>query len=66
MLLEKNMFRNISYYQTNQDELKHNYANRYLLIKDEKLIGDFTTWSEACQHGLELFNNDNFFIKYCS
>jgi hypothetical protein len=66
MLLEKNMFSNILYYHTNCEKLKHNYSNRYLLIKDEKVIGHFDTWSEAGQHGLRLFKNDNFFIKYCS
>ena len=66
MLLEKNMFRNISYYHTNREKLKHNFSDRYLLIKDEKLIGDYSSWNEACKHGLQLFNNDHFFIKYCS
>lgn len=66
MLLGKNMFLNILYYHTNREKLKHNYSNRYLLIKDEKLIGAFNSWSEAGKHGLQLFKNDNFFIKYCS
>ncbi len=65
MLLEKPMVVNISFYHSNKEKLKRLYAGRYLLIKDEKLIGDFSAWSDACRLGLKLFNNDDFFIKYC-
>lgn len=66
MLLEKVMFLNISFYHKNKEQLHKNYFGRYILIKDEQVIGDFNSWAEACLKGLALFNNDNFFIKYCS
>ncbi|RDC65182.1 hypothetical protein AHMF7616_03812 [Adhaeribacter pallidiroseus] len=35
-------------------------------MKDEKLMDDYSSWIEACKHGLQLFNLDHFFIKYGS
>ncbi|PSR53838.1 hypothetical protein AHMF7605_10055 [Adhaeribacter arboris] len=65
MLLDKTMVLTINFYHFNKENLKRLYAGRYLLIKDEKLIGDFNAWVDALRHGLNLFNNDDFFIKYC-
>ncbi|PSR55950.1 hypothetical protein AHMF7605_21820 [Adhaeribacter arboris] len=60
------MLANITFYQTNRERLKQLYSGRYLLIIEQKVWGDFTTWAEACRKGLGLLHQDNFLIKYCS
>ena len=59
------MYSNIYFYHRNKQRLQKNFAGRYLLIKDEQVIGDYNTWTDACRRGLEMFNHDNFFVKYC-
>ena len=60
------MLANITFYQTNRERLKQLYNGRYLLIIEQKVLGDFCSWSEACLKGLGLLQHDAFFIKYCS
>lgn len=59
------MYSNIIFYHRHKQQFRKNYAGRYLLIKDEQVVGDYSTWSEASLRGLQIFNNDNFFVKYC-
>lgn len=59
------MFKEILYYYQHKDQLLKNYYNRYLLIKDEKIIGHFDSWPEAYLAAYRLFQNNNFFIKHC-
>ena len=60
------MLANIAFYQTNQESLKQVYGGRYLLIVEQKVLGDFCTWSEACLQGLGILQEDTFLVKYCS
>ena len=59
------MLKNILFYQQNKEKLKKLYQGRFILIKEEKVLGAFSTWQEAGSTGLRLLKNDNFFIKYC-
>jgi hypothetical protein len=60
------MLANIAFYQMNQEKLKQLYSGRYLLIIEQKVFGDFCSWSEACLKGLGLLHQDNFLVKYCA
>ncbi len=60
------MLANIAFYQTNQENLKQKYSGRYLLIIEQKVLGDFCTWAEACQNGLRLLQQDSFLVKFCA
>jgi hypothetical protein len=60
------MLREISFYYQYQENFINKYHGRYILIKDEKMIGDFCTWQEASCKGLELCGEDSFFVKYCA
>jgi len=64
-LLDQEMLSNILFYYQNQQALKVTYCGKYLLIKDEKVLRSFCTWQEACSNGLKMFQQDNFFVKYC-
>jgi len=65
MLLDKEMLSNIVFYYQNQQALKETYHGKYLLIKDGKVLGGFGSWQDACLNGLKMFQQDNFFVKYC-
>ncbi len=60
------MLANITFYQTNRERLKQLYGGRYLLIIEQKIRGDFASWSEACRKGLSLLQQDTFLVKYCA
>ena len=60
------MILNILYFNKHKDQLSKVYIGRFLVIKDEKVVGDFRSWLEACTQGLKIFNQDNFLVKYCS
>jgi len=60
------MLANISFYQSNRQTLKQIYGGRFLLIIDEKVRGNFSSWAEACSEGFGLLQHDNFLVKYCS
>ncbi|QNF33784.1 hypothetical protein HUW51_14030 [Adhaeribacter swui] len=59
------MLKNISFYQQNKERLKKIYRGKYIVIKEQKVLGAFSTWQEACANGLKLLKNDNFLVKYC-
>ncbi len=60
------MLANITFYQNNREEFQQLYSGRYLLIIEQKVWGDFCSWSEACLKGLGLLHNDTFLVKYCA
>ncbi len=60
------MLANISFYQSNQETFKQNYGGRYLLIIEQKVLGDFCSWAEACAQGFGLLQHDSFLVKYCA
>ena len=64
-LLEKEMLDNILYYYQNQQKLKENYAGKYIVIQDKRVLGSFGTWQDASLNALKLLQQDNFFVKYC-
>jgi len=59
------MLADILFYYQHQQTFKNTYCGKYLLIKDKQVLGSFCTWQDACLKGLILFQQDNFFIKYC-
>lgn len=59
MTLEKEL----KYFEEHKDELLKHYEGQFVLIKDDQLVGAFTTEEEAYQAGLEKFGNQPFLIK---
>lgn len=54
------------YYLKNQRELASKYAGRFLVIKDNAIVGDYSSYEEAyleAQKGLEL---GTFLIQKCT
>ncbi len=55
--------RELGYYTNHRDDLLQHYENQFVLIKEEELVGAFTTEAEAYQAGVQRFGNQPFLIK---
>ncbi len=53
----------LKYFEDHKDELLKHYENQFVLIKDDQLVGAFTTEVEAYQAGIQRFGNQPFLIK---
>jgi len=53
----------LAYYNNNKDTLLEHHENQYLVIKDNNLLGAFTTEQEAYEAGLKELGNVPFLIK---
>lgn len=53
------------YYLKNQDELVKKYAGRYIVIKDETVIGDYKTTTEALEEAKKKYKEGTFLIQLC-
>lgn len=54
----------MDYFDQNKSEYLKTYHNTYVVIKDNKLLGNFTTQQEAYQAGIKVYGNEAFLIKY--
>lgn len=61
---EKDMKNNIQFIQENKKNLLSEYANKYLLISDEKVINTFDTYEKAAEEGVRLFGIDGNFLVH--
>jgi len=53
----------LKYYKAQYKELLKHYENQFVLISGNKLLGSFTTDSEAYEAGLEWVGNKPFLVK---
>lgn len=53
----------LEYYKANKEELLKHHENQYAVIKENKLLGAYTTEQEAYEAGLKEFGNVSFLIK---
>lgn len=53
------------YFLENREELIDTYLGRYIIIKDQKVIADFSDELEAYNYGKEKFGLGNFLIQHC-
>lgn len=54
------------YYLDNKDKLIKKYLNRFLVIKDEKVAGDYGSEIEAIEEGKKRFIPGTFLIQHCT
>lgn len=59
MALEKEL----EFFKSQKDELLRYYKGQFALIKDDKLLGTFTTLAEAFEAGVRSLGNQPFLIK---
>lgn len=53
----------LEYYRENKDTLLQHNENQFVVIKNNKLIGAFTTEQEAYEGGLKQLGNVPFLVK---
>jgi hypothetical protein len=53
------------YYLDNQDDLVKNYNGKFIVIKDEKVIGVYDSHSEAYNESLLTEKLGTFLIQHC-
>ena len=53
----------IAYYDEHAKELLLKYPNRFVLIHDDQLIGDFESRAEAVAEGVRLYGRSPFLIR---
>jgi len=64
MMPEKNLEANINYVESNKEKLLNDYANKFLLIHDEKIEGSFDTYNAAADEGIRLFGTGGAFLVH--
>lgn len=53
------------YYVTHQNELLEHYLNKYLVIKDEKVVSSYDNRLEAYNEASKQFSVGTFLIQHC-
>ena len=53
------------YYLDNRDELVKKFLGRYLIIKDQQVVGDYATEMDAYNDGLSKYEPGAFLIQQC-
>lgn len=53
----------LDYFEKVKKDLLQSHKGKFALIKDEALIGTFTTQEEAYKEGIRRFGKDAFLIK---
>jgi hypothetical protein len=53
----------LEYYKENKQDMLRHHENQFVVIKDKKFIGAFTTEQEAYEAGLKELGNVAFLIK---
>ena len=60
----KNLTKNNEYIEKNRSRLLKEYANKYLLVYNEKIISSFDTYEKAAEEGIRQFGLDEEFLVY--
>ena len=64
--MEKPLEKEFKYYLDNQDELVKRYNGRVIVIKNEKVIGDFDTRIQAIEETSKVHTKGTFLVQLCT
>lgn len=53
------------FYKSQQEELVKQYLGKFLIIKDQKVVGSFDTKLEAYNDGVKNYGLGNFLLQEC-
>ena len=59
---EKNLSKERDFVKTKRDDLLRDYANKYLLVSGEQVMGSFDTYEAAATEGVRLFTAEGQFL----
>lgn len=54
------------YYTKNHNEIIKKYLNKFIIIKDEKIVDSYDTFEEAFQKSSEKYKLGTFIIQKCT
>jgi hypothetical protein len=66
MLIDNMLDLEFQYYIDNQAELVQRYNNRFLVIKDQEVKGDYESQGEAYEDARKKYELGTFLIQHCS
>ena len=55
-----------TYYLDNQDELLKKYNNRFIVIVDEEVVGDYESYEQALFQSVGKYELGTFLIQECT
>lgn len=57
--------RELQYFISNQEELYKKYGGLYISIKEDKVLGSYSSWMQALYETQKLHKFGTFLIQYC-
>lgn len=63
--MKNNMDKDFHYFLDNREKLLSEYLGRFVIIKDQKVVKDFSTEIEAYEFGKNRFGLGSFLIQHC-
>ena len=61
---EKKLDKEIEYVEKNKETLLKEYANKFLLVHNQKVINTFDQYNHAAEEGIRLFGIEGKFLVY--
>ena len=58
--------KNYNYYVNNHNEIVKKYLNKFIVIKDEKILDSYDTFEEAFKKSSEKYELGTFIIQKCT
>ena len=58
--------KNYEYFVKNFDELYSKYQDKYLVLKDKKVVADYITFDDAHNEAKKRYGSGNYSIQYCN
>lgn len=65
MTAQPSLHREFEYFKANQDALVSRYEGRFIVIKDQTVVGDYDTELEAYSESKAKFELGTFLIQRC-
>jgi Family of unknown function (DUF5678) len=66
MDVKKNLEKEFKYFLAHQEELVNKYSGKYIVIKDESVIGDYDSEMDAYFETKKKYELGTFIIQKCS
>lgn len=64
-VMETPLKKEFEFYTKNQTELVKKYAGKFIVIKDQKVIGEYSSEDEAYFESIKLHEIGTFLIQHC-
>ena len=64
--MNEELKKNYNYYIQNHDIIIEKYLNKFIIIKDEKIIDSYDTFEEAFEESSKKYELGTFIIQKCT